>query len=304
MNTHEFYTENVSRGNGYDWDFGKSNNAIYAEEKGLVNVTNLAKALKINSVFLKDFATAEEWHHTSGRFNKTNYYNIENIKEWLISYGNEKYKEWKIQRDAEKGQYQAFCTEEFWEKEDGKWKKFSLEYPATITDTGKSMVEITIKKGAICKNYKFGEFLNMFKRSNSLKFRKNKNGKNFTIDKFNYETQLKNWKNEFAKVRRGELKLQKSREIKIVKELKEKSKFSVKKLIADLKFAELKETAIVDINKIIEIKKNVLIKLTEELKNSTDRELRHKKANQIVGVIGYQFVELLGWKNVLNMEKI
>lgn len=59
---------------GYDWDAGKSRNAVSAEEEGRYNATQLAKILKVNSRAVKEYLRTAEWHHTSGKFNKTPYY--------------------------------------------------------------------------------------------------------------------------------------------------------------------------------------------------------------------------------------
>jgi hypothetical protein len=67
---------------GYDHSAGKSNRATMAEDNGLRTASYWASWLK-NGVIAKDIdavCTAEEWHHTSGRFNQTNYFSFENIE--------------------------------------------------------------------------------------------------------------------------------------------------------------------------------------------------------------------------------
>lgn len=57
---------------GYDWNAGKSNNAVDAEDRGLLKKSQLSawqkRAIDVGAV------SAKEWHHTSKFFNKTNYY--------------------------------------------------------------------------------------------------------------------------------------------------------------------------------------------------------------------------------------
>lgn len=79
---------------GYNWFEGKSNNAVWAEEEGLVTKSKITAAwLRANGIdetvtFIKflikaDAIWEDEWHHTSKFFNMTNYYSAESIKERL-----------------------------------------------------------------------------------------------------------------------------------------------------------------------------------------------------------------------------
>lgn len=67
---------------GYDWSEGKSNNAVIAEESGLMTASRLAKWASRWKRFrgctasdIKEILSPSEWHHTSKFFNRTNYYN-------------------------------------------------------------------------------------------------------------------------------------------------------------------------------------------------------------------------------------
>ncbi|WP_186314711.1 hypothetical protein [Corynebacterium glyciniphilum] len=75
---------------GYNWGAGKSNNAVGAEARGLATATETAKAAReaghrgVTSAFINESApTTGEWHHTSKMFNRTYYYDPEEIIEWL-----------------------------------------------------------------------------------------------------------------------------------------------------------------------------------------------------------------------------
>lgn len=64
------------RGNGWSRQDGKSNNAVAAERRGLVNSSTAVKQLKIAaSVFSSNFDPVE-WHHAGPYKMRTNYYDI------------------------------------------------------------------------------------------------------------------------------------------------------------------------------------------------------------------------------------
>jgi hypothetical protein len=75
---------------GYNWNAGMSNCAVAAYEDGLLPASKLAAALKergykVSTAFIRENFTANEWHHTSAKFNATDFYDlrevIEEIKE-------------------------------------------------------------------------------------------------------------------------------------------------------------------------------------------------------------------------------
>jgi hypothetical protein len=63
--------------------FSKSNNAVAAEESGRYPATTLGKLLGVKPKAIKALMTASEWHHTSSRYNKTDYYDAEEAQERL-----------------------------------------------------------------------------------------------------------------------------------------------------------------------------------------------------------------------------
>lgn len=69
---------------GYD-GFKKSNNAILAEENGLMNASNSAKYLKklgvkgISAAIINENLKSDEEHHTSCHYNLTSYFSKENL---------------------------------------------------------------------------------------------------------------------------------------------------------------------------------------------------------------------------------
>ena len=66
---------------GYS-DFSKSNNAIEAEHNGAFPATVVARMLRVPTDAVRASGTGE-WHHTSGWFNVTDYYDLEAVREWL-----------------------------------------------------------------------------------------------------------------------------------------------------------------------------------------------------------------------------
>jgi len=61
---------------GYDRSEWKSNNALFAEEMGMRTASSLAKVLKkdVQAYEVETTFEAAAWHHTSGRYNVTNYF--------------------------------------------------------------------------------------------------------------------------------------------------------------------------------------------------------------------------------------
>lgn len=64
---------------GYD-GFSKSNNAVYAEDSGLMTASALAAEIRqwyrgVQAADITAVLTPTEWHHTSSHYNITNYYN-------------------------------------------------------------------------------------------------------------------------------------------------------------------------------------------------------------------------------------
>ena len=79
---------------GYADDYSMSNNALSAYESGLLPLSKItARALKNAgiTISLKQFKELcregalrpAEWHHTSSRYNRTNFYDLEQCKEDL-----------------------------------------------------------------------------------------------------------------------------------------------------------------------------------------------------------------------------
>ena len=66
---------------GY-YNYSKSNNAIAAERNGRYPASHAAKMLGVPVAWVKLQGT-NEWHHTSARYNVTNYYDLETLQEHL-----------------------------------------------------------------------------------------------------------------------------------------------------------------------------------------------------------------------------
>ena len=61
---------------GYS-NYSKSNNAIDAEAHGLMTATALGRALHVPAAAVRAVLTATEWHHTSCKYNCTDYFDGE-----------------------------------------------------------------------------------------------------------------------------------------------------------------------------------------------------------------------------------
>jgi hypothetical protein len=118
--------------------YSKSNNAIQAEHLGRFPASVLAKKLSISTEAIKALMQPCEWHHTSSRYNRTDYYDLEEAQEMLVELkaykkpnaapvnytANVKYLEWSGSRKypkateyrfdnikvTEKGQFYTFHT--------------------------------------------------------------------------------------------------------------------------------------------------------------------------------------------------
>ncbi len=70
---------------GFDFQRGKSNNAVQAEKEGLFPASKIASKLGIPTAFIKKKCKYAEQHHTSGKFFRlTEFYSLEKVKK-LIS---------------------------------------------------------------------------------------------------------------------------------------------------------------------------------------------------------------------------
>lgn len=67
---------------GYD-GFSKSNNAISAEFNGKFPISIVAKKAKVPTGFVRMHFSPCEWHHTSKWYNTVDYYDLEEVIEWL-----------------------------------------------------------------------------------------------------------------------------------------------------------------------------------------------------------------------------
>ena len=71
---------------GYDWSEGKSNNAVDAEDRGLMTAGDLAKSLGLRKAStIQEFLYACEWHHSSKFFNEIYYYDPESVTPDLLT---------------------------------------------------------------------------------------------------------------------------------------------------------------------------------------------------------------------------
>lgn len=70
---------------GYNWKHGKSDSAVEAEKSGHYHATKCGKILGIATAVIKSNLSTSEWHHTGKFYQKTDYYDIEVVREWAES---------------------------------------------------------------------------------------------------------------------------------------------------------------------------------------------------------------------------
>lgn len=74
---------------GYADDFSKSNNAKDAERSGRFPASGIAERLKVPVKFIQEHAPKTgEWHHTSKFYNMTDYYDLDQVKDWMEGKGD------------------------------------------------------------------------------------------------------------------------------------------------------------------------------------------------------------------------
>jgi len=94
------FEEEEKVGRGYI-GYSKSINALEAEERGLFPASTIARLTKTSADFVKEKFVPREWHHTSKHFNKTFYYCLQEVKDFLQN-NPHAYKAWKEERESKK----------------------------------------------------------------------------------------------------------------------------------------------------------------------------------------------------------
>jgi hypothetical protein len=157
------------RGKGYDWDKGKSNNALSAEDKGLLLAGAIANELKCSTEFVQDNAPYEEWHHVSGWFNKKRYFKLENVQKWWSLKGEKLWEMEKAIIESNLAKTGSVCTIRFNEWKDRK-TVYTCECKAYIIKQGKKISTLEIKSDV---------WYVVFSKSDSkyIRFEKNENYK-------------------------------------------------------------------------------------------------------------------------------
>jgi len=107
------FRKKTGRGQGYDWDRGKSNNALSAEEQGLVLAGAVSKELGCTTDFVQKNAPYEEWHHVSGWFNKKRYYRTEKVLLWWNGEGKPLWDKEKLNIEQQQAKTGTVCKIRF-----------------------------------------------------------------------------------------------------------------------------------------------------------------------------------------------
>ncbi|MEH6633451.1 MAG: hypothetical protein V7776_21760 [Halopseudomonas aestusnigri] len=70
---------------GYNYVQMKSNNAVEAEADVLFPASYISKFIGVPTVLIKEHVYSAEYHHTSGWYNTTDYYDLKEAKEFFLS---------------------------------------------------------------------------------------------------------------------------------------------------------------------------------------------------------------------------
>jgi len=89
----------------------------------------------------------------------------------------------------------------------------------------------------------------------------------------------------------------------IIKNLKTRSLNAVKMIVLDFNHQVKINKETKQAEEVAKEKRDIITSMVKELSNSKDKTEWQQKANQIVGTIGYEFVKIVGWKNVLTIAK-
>lgn len=138
---------------GY-YNYSKSNNAIAAERNGRYPASRVAKMLGVPTLWVQR-QRSREWHHTSSRYNITDYYDVEELQDHLDTpEGQEQLAQVRAELDALKGSPERVwtCVEVRWLEWGGTRAhpraKERSETGCTVTDAGGKFVVITLPNGS------------------------------------------------------------------------------------------------------------------------------------------------------------
>lgn len=134
-------------------NYSKSNNAVSAERAGRYPASKCAQLLGVPTLWVQRQRTTE-WHHTSARYNITDYYDMDALQEHLETpEGQEQLAEVKAELAALKK-----APERVWTGVEVRWVEWSgtrahpkargrMETGCTVTDSGGKFVVVTLPNG-------------------------------------------------------------------------------------------------------------------------------------------------------------
>ena len=137
---------------GYN-GWSKSNRACDAEANGRYPASVAARVLGVPVEFVRAQGTSE-WHHTSSRYNRTDYYDVEEIREHLETpEGQTELAGFVAKKAAQKkspGKEYKACRVEWLEWSGTRKHPRATECSddgATVLDKGGKMVDVTLASG-------------------------------------------------------------------------------------------------------------------------------------------------------------
>jgi len=163
---------------GY-YGFSKSNNAIEAEEQGLLPASILAKKLGVSAVAIKHLMSPDEYHHTGLYYNRTDYYDgrlllaVKNNTEaplWAddedVTYARrllQVMRRYSKRKPTTKVYHNCHIEWTEWRGYGRHKQRIRHEYDnCTVTDKGSAMIEIKTPSGQVYRKKKNGRWLYVY----------------------------------------------------------------------------------------------------------------------------------------------
>jgi hypothetical protein len=136
--------------------FSKSNRAVAAESAGRFPASVVARKLRLPVEFVKSVGTSE-WHHTSGWYNCTDYYDLQEVAEYAATEEGKAELEALRQKPAKASKTHHNVRVEWLEWAGTRSHPRAIERKAegcTVVDDGGAFYKITLPDGRSLKKKK------------------------------------------------------------------------------------------------------------------------------------------------------
>jgi len=131
--------------------FSKSNRAAKAEKNGRFPASIVAKMLGVPCAYIKERVKTGEWHHSSSWFNCVDYYDLEDVREWIESEeGKADLEQWRASQSQKTKSIRTGCVVEWVEWRGTRRHPRAIkkrQEGCTVEDAGKSFLRIILPNG-------------------------------------------------------------------------------------------------------------------------------------------------------------